>query len=328
MMTVYVLDQHVLRPIEQKPDAALPADAVWIDLLEPSKEEELRVENYLNIDAPTREEMQEIEPSSRIYQEGEARFMTATVAATMDSDVPVSAAVTFIRAGRALVTLRYENPKPFQTFATRVTRQAGLATTGDQVMLGLLDAIVDRCADVLEKQAAELDQLSRKIFRAKQKSVENDEEPTDLEAVLRQLGRSDDVISKVRDSLGSIVRIITYLAQVASEEKGSKDTRLRLKSLARDASSLSEHAAFIAHKTNFLLDATLGLINIAQTTIIKIFSVAAVVFLPPTLVASIYGMNFKVLPELDWTYGYVWALFLMVLSAILPYLFFKRRGWL
>lgn len=326
MITAYVLDQNVLRAIQITAADPLPSDLIWIDLLEPSQEEELKVESFLQIDAPTREEMQEIEPSSRIYQEGEARFMTATVAARMDSDVPVAAAITFIRAGRTLVTLRYENPRPFQTFSARAVRQPGLASNGDMVMLGLLDAIIDRCADVLEKQASEFDQLSRKVFRAKQANPAG--EPTDLESVLRQLGRGDDIISKVRDSLGSIIRIITYLTHIASEEKGTKDTKLRLKSLARDAHSLSEHAAFVAHKTNFLLDATLGLINIEQTSIIKIFSVAAVVFLPPTLVASIYGMNIKNMPELDWEFGYLWAIALMVISAILPYWYFKRRGWL
>jgi len=146
--------------------------------------------------------------------------------------------------------------------------------------------------------------------------------------VLRRLGRTEDLTSKVQESLLSIGRVVTFLSQTTGEAKVTKDQRTRVKTLYRDAHSLSEHAGFLAHKSNFLLDATLGLINIEQTAIIKIFSVAAVVFLPPTLVASIYGMNFEWIPELHWRFGYFWGLALMVGSAVLPYWFFKRRGWL
>src|SRR3546814_3250940 len=125
-----------------------------------------------------------------------------------------------------------------------------------------------------------------------------------------------------------MTRLTAFLNLTMAEQRGTKEARQWLKTLSRDVQSLSEQAAFLAHKGYFLLEATLGLINIQQTKIIKICSVAATVFLPPTLIASIYGMNFKVLPELDWTWGYPFALVLMVLSAILPYWWFKRKGWL
>lgn len=326
MITIYATANGVLKQMDLPDGAELPPDTVWVDLLEPTPDEERRVERLLNIDAPTREEMQEIEASSRIYQEGDTRFMTATVAAKIDTGAPVSGAITFIRSPRALVTLRYVDPKPFQVFAARAMRLPGLAFNRDQALLGLLDALVDRAADVVEKMTMELDGISRAIFVERQGRT--DEAGVDLEETLRSLGKIDDLISKVKDSMSSVGRIVTYLTQVASEEGASKDYKLRLKSLNRDALSLSEHTGFVAHKVNFLLDATLGLINIEQTAIIKIFSVAAVVFLPPTLIASIYGMNFHILPELSWDYGYLWALFLMAVSAVLPYWYFKRRRWL
>lgn len=325
MITVYVLEKGCLRPADISQSGALPEEAIWIDLLNPTREEKGTIERLIAIDAPTLEDMQEIEPSSRIYQEGEARFMTATVAAKAETETPISAAITFIRTGRILVTLRYEDPKPFQTFASRAIRHPGLAITADMALIGLLDAIIDRSADLIEKTVSELDAMSREIFSSR---VGASSQRTDFEGVVRKLGRTDDVVSKVKDSMSSVLRVVTYLTQAAGEEKGNKQYKLRLKSLSRDALSLNEHASFIAHKINFLLDATLGLINIQQTAIIKIFSVAAVVFLPPTLIASIYGMNFKILPELNWDFGYLWALALMVVSAILPYWYFKRRGWL
>jgi magnesium transporter len=135
----------------------------------------------------------------------------------------------------------------------------------------------------------------------------------------------------MRESLVSIGRMGAYMSAVLDamkQAKEMKDHRARLKILQRDIASLTDHSSFLSSKINFLLDAVLGLINIEQAGIIKIFSVAAVVFLPPTLVASIYGMNFRVMPELEWTYGYPFAIGLMVLSALLPWLYFKRKGWL
>jgi magnesium transporter len=146
--------------------------------------------------------------------------------------------------------------------------------------------------------------------------------------VLEQIGRKGDLTSHIRDSLVTLERLVGFLGHVAMQRKSGKDLRERLKTLSRDVRSLTDHSSFLSQKITFLLDATLGMINIEQNAIIKIFSVAAVVFLPPTLIASIYGMNFEEMPELDWLFGYPFAIALMILSAILPYLFFKRRGWL
>jgi len=326
MINIYTQTNGTIRRNDFPHTGQLPPDTVWIDMLSPTQEEEKAVESALHIDAPTREEMQEIEPSSRIYQEADASYLTITVTTKADTPSPESAVVTFIRTPRLLVTKRFAEPQAIKTFISRASRQAAMVNNGDAALTGLLDAVIDRAADILERVGGELDSLSKGIFSARQ--IKSTGASADLEEVLRRLGRTEDLTSKVQESLLSIGRVVTFLSQTTGEAKVTKDQRTRVKTLYRDAHSLSEHAGFLAHKSNFLLDATLGLINIEQTAIIKIFSVAAVVFLPPTLVASIYGMNFEWIPELHWRFGYFWGLALMVGSAVLPYWFFKRRGWL
>jgi magnesium transporter len=251
--------------------------------------------------------------------------MTVSILYGMETPTPETTAVTFIRTPHSLVTLRYAEPTPFKLFPTRAMRQPGQYNSGDAVLLGLLDAIVDRAADILEKFGADQDAVSKDIFagskRARAKGVE-------LEAMVIRLGRVQDLTARLRDSLLTIGRVVIFLTQQISEQAEPGELLLRLKTLSRDTQSLSEHADYLSQKNIFLLDATLGLINIEQTAIIKIFSIAAVVFLPPTLIASVYGMNFRWLPELEWGLGYPLALLLMLASAVLPYLFFKRRGWL
>ena len=194
-------------------------------------------------------------------------------------------------------------------------------------MTGLIEALIDRMADALERLGNEIDVISREVFRSK---VDKATKKTrNLQSFIEQIGRKGDFLTMVRESLVSISRLVAYHVAVESgDRKLTKETRQRIKLIQRDAASLGEHASFMANKINFLLDATLGLINLEQNQIIKIFSVAAVVFLPPTLVASIYGMNFDFMPELQLTLGYPLAIVLMVLSAILPFVYFKRRGWL
>jgi magnesium transporter len=188
-----------------------------------------------------------------------------------------------------------------------------------------LDAIIDRAADILERIATEVDLVSRRIF---ERQAARDDPRQTYQAILRAIGRKGDLTSKVRESLVSIGRLVLFLASDASELKLQRDQRTLVRSMARDVTSLTDHASFLANKITFLLDATLGMVSLEQNNVIKIFSVVAVVFLPPTLVASIYGMNFKHMPELDWTFGYPLALLMMLGAAIFPYLFFKWKRWL
>jgi magnesium transporter len=312
------------------PPAAVDAGLVWIDLLSPTEDEERAVETLLGLSIPTQEEMLEIELSARLYQEEGAEFMTMTALANLDSEVPVKAPVTFILKQRVLVTVRWSDPRPILAYQTRATRQKDvLSDDGEQVMVGILEAFTDRTADALEKVGNEIDLLSRDVFLTKPRKVAK--MTHDLQLVIQQLGRKAELLTMVQESLVSIGRVITYHSAVEvapRKETIGRGTRSMLKVVQRDALALGEHARSLIGRINFLLDATLGLINLEQNQIIKIFSVAAVVFLPPTLVASIYGMNFDYLPELSWPLGYPFALGLMVASAVVPYLFFKRKGWL
>lgn len=298
---------------------------VWVDLLTPENGEETLVERGLGINVPTRDEMEEIEVSSRLYYEDDAAYMTATLPAQSDTDDPEMAPVTFVLAGEKLITVRYHDPRAFQTFPQRAAKLSMGCTNGQTVLIALLEVIVDRLADVVERAARDIDGLSRGIFR---NNGSRSAKSRDFQRALEEIGRKGDLNSKLRDSLASLERLVAFLGQVTAQNKLDPQHRARLKTLSRDVRSLTDHSAFLSQKVMFLLDATLGMINIEQNAIIKIFSVAAVVFLPPTLIASVYGMNFAHMPELDWLTGYPFALLLMVVSAILPYWYFKRRGWL
>jgi len=316
-------DAGRLRLIEGLPEVG--DDLVWIDLVSPTQDEEAAVEKLLGVDVPTREEMEEIEVSSRLYHENGAAFMTATLPAQTDADNPLIAPVSFVLTPARLITIRYHEPRAFQTFPARAAKVSMGCESGETVLLALLEATVDRLADILERAGRDIDVISQGIFRP---SGGRPAKSKDLQSVLESIGRKGDLTSDIRDCLVTLERLIGFFNQNTLQKKAAKDTRERIKTLSRDARSLADHASFLSQKITFLLDATLGMINIEQNAIIKIFSVAAVVFLPPTLIASIYGMNFEHMPELSWPFGYPLAILVMIASAILPYLLFKRRGWL
>jgi magnesium transporter len=300
---------------------------VWIDLLNPTRAEDALVEQALSIAVPTREEMAEIEASSRLYQEGGTHYMTAVVLHQLDmpNEPPVATPVTFILAGTRLVTVRYAEPRAFQLFLTRAQKKDAACTSGVVVLAGLLEAIIDREADRVERIQAEVDRLTQTIFR-----VKGGERTRTLrfDANIRAIGREGELTSKSRECLLTLDRLLTYLAHVMVERGDDKQVRARAKTAHRDVQSLADHIGYLSTKITFLLDATLGMISNEQNTIIKTFSVLAVALMPPTLVGTIYGMNFRNMPELGWTLGYPLALGLMVLSAVLPWLYFKRKGWL
>ena len=309
--------------VEHAPPAPFPDEFLWADLFEPTVEEEKAVESLLTVDVPTRDEMKEIETSNRLYEEGNAVYMTATVGSKLDSEMPESSAITFILANDRLITNRYADPTPVKRFMQYVERSPAACTSSATLLAGLLESFVERIADLLERVQGELDTVSHTIFGRGHGQPSS----ADLQAMIRKIGANGDLVSKARESLVSFQRLLMYVQQATSVTL-SQDQRGRYKSALRDVQSLSDHAGFLANKIQFLLDAVLGLINLEQNNIIKIFSVAAVMFLPPTLVASVYGMNFHRMPELDKAWGYPLALVLMVVSAVVPYLYFRRRGWL
>lgn len=322
MIFGYRVEDGRIRAVEA-PEGALQ-DLVWIDLFNPTRDEEKAIEAALGLEVPTPDEMHEIEVSSRIYAENGAVFMTANLPSNYDSDVPEVTPVTFILQGSHLVTLRYHDPSTFRSFKLRAERADIGCTDATSVLLGLLEVVIDRVADIIEATGREIEGLSRTVFRA---PARRPGQGPDYSGVLRGLGRQGDLLAGVIDSLVTLERMVAFMS-VGNVVDTDKDARARLKSASRDARFLAEHSNALLQKLNFLLDATLGMISIEQNSIIKIFSVAAVVFLPPTLIASIYGMNFEVMPELHWVAGYPFAIGLMVASAVVSYGIFKARGWL
>ncbi len=322
MLDVYVRRGRGLD--RQAAATTIPAEAVWIDMIRPTAEEEAQVEQAIGIDVPTHAEMQEIEASSRLYQDNGGLFMTATVLSKTDTDAPVARPITFVLLPDRLVTIRYSEPRSFEIYATRC-QKAGGDEDAAGILAGLLDAVIDRAADTLERLSVEMDALSTKVFLPRAARRQSEIEYQD---VLREIGRKGELNAKIQESLLSIGRLTTYLGQAMLGSRSGRDVRGRVKTLGRDVTSLTDHAHFLADRVNFLLDATLGMISNEQNTIIKIVSIATLVFLPPTVIASIYGMNFHFMPELDWPWGYPLALGLMVLSAVLPYAVFRRIGWL
>ncbi|UFZ07232.1 magnesium transporter CorA family protein [Bradyrhizobium ontarionense] len=325
MFSVFVPSESSLKKAAITDPANLPENAVWVDLVNPSGAEDRAVEKLAGIAVPTREDMQEIEISSRLYIENGARYMTATLMCHSDSDMPRTTAVTFILAGHRLVTVRYDQPKPFAVVEAKLARSCAPGVTGEMVLMELLDAVIDRCADILERVGADIDQVSHEIFEP---NNERHGHAKQYSQILAAIGRKGDLTSKVRESLVSIGRLVTFLSAVVEGVKWSKDMREQLKTMQRDVASLSDHASYLASKITFVLDAMLGVVNLEQNNIIKLFSVMAVVLMPPTLIASIYGMNFKSMPELEWVHGYPFALVLMLIAAIVPYYIFKLKKWL
>lgn len=327
MLTTYVLDGKQLTVSEAGHDAAVLARAVWIDLLNPTPQEEALVQTALQVEVPTREEMQEIESSSRMYREDDALFLTASFLYGVDVAELGSTNITFVLTNTALVTVRYATPKAFGMFSARAARSPALVSSADGVMLGLFEQVVDRLADILERVGADMDRASQGAFesaRGKKKARQRD---TDLKNALITLGQVGEVTARTSETLLGLSRIFTF---IGGEKAAAirKENQPRIKTLARDVRSLVEHARYLNDKATFALDAVLGIINIEQNAIIKTFTVASVALMPPTLIASIYGMNFASMPELEWTYGYPFAVLVMIAGAVLPVLYFKRKGWL
>lgn len=327
-MAIFVypsLNPHQAVPADEL-HAALTDHVVWIDLLQATIQEVAAIEKALSIALPTREEMREIESTSRLYCEDGARFMTTPLLFSTESDAPESTEVSFVLVRRFLLTIRDVEPQSFRQTAALFARRG--SASRDQVFVALIETIIDRQADFLERLSKETEELSQRIFRRLPKSKESE---SNLREAIFQLGRSGNLIARERDCIVSLSRLVQYAGHEDFDDAGDGPTSQiypRLKPVTRDLQSLSEFAGFLSSKVNFMLDATLGLINIEQNQIVKIFSVAAVIFLPPTLVASIYGMNFVYLPEKDWQFGYPFSICLMIISVIVPYWFCRRKGWL
>ena len=307
--------------------ASIPDAATWVDLEEPTSEEEALVERCIHMDVPTESEMAEIEPSSRLYEQGGALYMTSSVLYGVEEGQPATAPLSFVLTKDRLVTIRYVTPKPVRAFSEHARRDPEMVRDAPTALVRMIDALIDRLADELEDVSREMEKISRHIFH---KDVDDRRIPAArLTALLTRIGRTQTLLSRIRLSSLSTLRMLSFLSGTNRfHEDAEADIRHHIASMATDATALSDHATFLSDNVTFLLDASLGLISIEQNAGMKLFSWVALVFLPPTLIAGIYGMNFHYLPELNWHYGYAWALALMAASAVLPILYLKRRGWI
>ena len=316
-----------LSPIERKalePFEPIPPAAIWIDMIEPTAEEDQKVQAYLNCKIPTRADPDFSEPPEAHYAEDGVRYLQASVVSEADSSPDITD-VTFVICDLALVTVRYDESDSFEIFGKKLCRSWGQALIPDAIAVGLVNTIINLSARALGKVGVGLDELGNRIFKA---TGDNSKRSAVYSATLEALGREDERISNLRESLLSIERLLLFLSAEGRAAETPKPMREATKAALRDLQSLEEDANFKAQKVQFLLDATLGFINLAQNDIIKLFSVLAVIFMPPTMIASIYGMNFKIMPELEWPYGYPMAVVLMVFVAVGPYVYFRWKKWL
>jgi magnesium transporter len=316
-------DGEIIEPDSKK----IPDGATWIDLDMPTPAEEDLVERCVKLDIPTQAEMAEIEPSSRLYERDGALYMTVSALRGVIEHHPTTTPIGFVLTPDRLVTVRYATPKPVASFIDHVRREPALARDATTVLVRMLDAIIDRLADELERLGADLEELSSQVFQSR---IEERRIPAArLTALLTSIGREQTLLATIRYSAVSTSRMLSFLAgSKRLHEDQHQDLRHHLASMSNDVTSLAEHASFLAENLTFLLDASLGLISIEQNAAMKLFSWAAVVFLPPTLIAGIFGMNFHYIPELGSRNGFAISLGLMLASAVGPYLYFRRRGWI
>lgn len=323
MITVYDCRNGQL--VRQPEGFTLGAESVWIDLLNPTAEDETLIERALGVDIPTKDEVREIEASSRFYEEDGATFMTTFIVHFPDNTTPATSTVTFVLKDHRLVTVRYVEPRAFPMFIARAEKGGVACTTGGALMMGLIETLIMRTADVIERIQDDVDKLTQNVFNL---NAARRDSSRRLDVLLKQTGKEGDLVSRVLESATSLDRTMHFFRDAARERAFDPRVLSRIDVAQRDIQSLMEHTRFLTNRISFLLEATLGMISTEQNQIIKLFSVMAVMLMPPTLVASIYGMNFRHMPELEWPYGYPLALGAMVLAAVIPYLYFRRKGWL
>ncbi len=315
MLTAFRLQNRRLEQIQAAEPDELSQDAVWIDLVDPTAEERARVSEFYNVRLPDAEDMEEIEATARFFKDDDGLHIHSFFLHDFE-DTPANITVAFILKDDHLFSLHEEELATIRLFRLRARSQDDLVGDAMSILLSLFTTKVDRLADILESVYTSLESASEKVLRQSEK---------DLHVLLADIAEYEDTSGKARLSLLDTQRALTFILRNMKLREAHVE---QIRDVLRDVDSLLPHTAFLFDKVNFLMDAIQGFINIDQNRIIKIFSIAAVVFLPPTLVASIYGMNFHAMPELDWTFGYPIALTLMILSGLSPYWFFKRRGWL
>lgn len=338
MLTAYIASGNGL--VEQPLGQDL-ADALWIDLLVPTPEQIARVA-ALGIDVPTLEDMEEIEISNRLYNEGDLSYMTGVFPGQLPDGANAAMPVCFILGPQRLVTVRHHSPRPFETYPMRANKSGAGCGTAERIFIGLCDEVVARLADLSEGVGKVIDQITSAVFseprpqprltRAQSRSTIGGKpaktgDGPQYQELLRTIGRQAELMSRVRIGLLSVDRILSHYLATAIERGGRGKLSHLLNSIRRDIQALEVHADFLSSRIGLTVEATMGMISIQQNNTVRILSVVAALFLPPTLIASIYGMNFRIMPELEWAHGYGFALALMLASAVVTFLVLKWRRW-
>ncbi len=308
------------------PEAQEPwSEAIWIDLCDATESERSAVERATKLRVPDQSAVHEIETTSRVYTENDALYLSTPIPASATASEPLSA-VGFVLTRRLLISVRFSNNPVFDSLFQ--VCQATLSRSARDVFIRILEALVDRAADTLEHCSSELDDLSHRAFhseRAHRRALKTVSEK--LRGTLRKLGQIGDHISQIRDTLLGFGRIAAFVCE-AGNSFVTADERPRLLAVRSDINSLNDYQQHLSGKVQFLLDATLGFISIEQNDVVKALTIVSVVGVPPVLVAGVYGMNFVHMPELHWLFGYPFALFLMLVTGLLPLVWFKWRGWM
>lgn len=323
MINLYILSENKI--IHKIHDSNLPIDEdpIWIDLYNVTAVEEKLVESYLGVDIPTRKEMQSRAICKRSYTENNAIYMTSMLIAKSDQSLPESHPVTFALYKDCFITVRYSQPNTFKIFSDFIlNNDFDELPTGQSLFVGLMDAIIDRFAGILEKARTNIDNAANAVFRLKENRKKDYE--INYREIISKIGATGRLISKTKESAVAVERTLSYACESEVVNWDEKFIH-RMKSLIKNIDSLGDYADYLSSESNFLLDATLGVIEIEQNDVMKLLSIVSIIFLPPTLVASIYGMNFKIMPEIDWESGYYFAIGLMFLSALISYRYFKKQ---
>lgn len=321
MIIAYCPSVNGLERVVLEPGAALPATSVWIDLVAPTQEEQKAAERLMGAEIPTRDEIASIETSERLYLEPGAVVMTAQLPIATRTIDPALSSVTFVVNAKRLVTVRYGEPKSVSLLSKKVQSDETIAHKGPAVLFALLDIIVDRCADEMESASGRYDALAVEVFG----DGLNMRKTASYQIAIKRLGQIGLHVSKMHDVCASLSRMLLYMTTHAKRLVLDEDQIADCKMFSRDIHSIKEHGDALDNKLAFLLDATVGLVTLEQNQISKIFTVLGLIFLPPTLIASIYGMNFENMPELRWQQGFEFSIGLMVVSVVVTFLIFRWK---
>ncbi|RZF98798.1 magnesium/cobalt transporter CorA [Pseudoalteromonas sp. CO348] len=318
MLRFFSIEHGVISEMEPSTDTPIEIaikNAHWIDTINPNEEERVALANTLNITLPGADDVEEIEASSRCFIDSEGLHVHALFMSPNDGRFN-TVTVACLLQKNCLLTIRDDELADFRLLRLRARKGQVACDNPKQLLVTLFDQKVENHADMLEDMHHQLEKLSAYVL---------EEEDSDLEEAVSRISRLEDANGKVRLCLMDTQRNISFLMRHVGVQSEERET---LREVTRDIETLMSHCAFLFDKVNFLMDSTQGFINIEQNQIIKTFSIASVVFLPPTVVASVYGMNFNNMPELNWAWGYPFAIAIMLLSGFAPYLFFKHKGWL